>query len=417
LGPSYLLLTAILISFWSAAPAVAQEQVLFRFDGTDGASPFAPLIFDQAGNLYGTTQYGGPVGNGVVFQLVSAGGGNWTQNILHAFQGAGDDGAVPYGALALDTAGNLYGTTSQGGSTAGPDCVDYGCGTVFQLTHTGATWTETVLYQFQGGADGYYPLGGLVIDRAGNLYGTTNLGGSCNGGGTAFQLTHRSNGWTKSIIHNFCATTGNNPAYGTLIFDHAGNLYGAAYNGSFNGTGVVFRLNRLGANAWVYTVLHQFTDVEGFVGPTNLTIDSQDNVYGTGASGGLYGWGTVWQLMPTGATGYHLNVLYNFQGGSDGETPESAPVFSTDGKLYGTTYSDGEDYLGIVYQLTPHSNGQWTESVFYRFQPSGADPYNAVAPFIVDALGNLYGTSPKGCYQIEGNCSGAGCGCVYEIIP
>jgi uncharacterized repeat protein (TIGR03803 family) len=302
---------------------------------------------------------------------------------------------------------------------SGNECQDYGCGTVFELSQSGGGWTETVLHRFQGGTDGYYPLGGLAVDRAGNLYGTTNLGGSCNENGTAFELTHTSNGWMKSVIHNFCQTTGSSPAYGTMIFDGAGNLYGTAYLGGFNGTGVAFRLSRPSASAWVYTVLHQFTLAEGYVGPSNLSMDSRGNLYGVGSAGGPYGCscGTVWQLVPSGATGYHLNVLYNFQGGSDGETPFAAPVFSTDGKLYGTTHNGGNDDLGVVYQLTPEGNGQWTEDVFYRFQPTGADPYNAIAGFAVDPLGHLYSTSPKGCYQIQGNCLGAGCGCVYEITP
>ena len=160
----------------------------------------------------------------------------------------------------------------------------------------------------------------MSIDSAGVLYGTTAFGGTCPEGGTVFQLTHSNGTWVKSIIHNFCYTDGQGPAYGSLLMDRAGNLYGVAYGGGSDGTGVVFRLNRLGANSWTYTILHQFTYDEGYVGFSTLYMDSQGNLYGVG-DGGPFQAGIVWQLVPSGVSGYHLNVIYNFPGGSGGDGP------------------------------------------------------------------------------------------------
>ncbi len=185
----------------------------------DGWIPSAGLIFDAAGNLYGTTGLGGTDGVGTVFELTRAGGG-WTEQVLYNF---GTDGAYPGGGLTFDSAGNLYGTTGEGGIHI--------LGTVFELTPTvGGGWTETVLHNFGSGTDGAYPGAGVTFDAAGNLYGTTQYGGtynSCSGGcGTVFELTPTAGGgWTEQVLLNFNGTGGANP-YAGLIFDGAGNLYG-----------------------------------------------------------------------------------------------------------------------------------------------------------------------------------------------
>ncbi len=214
------------------------EKILHSFNGTDGGFPFAGLTIDAAGNLYGTTYEGGTYNSGTVFELTPTKGGGWTEKVLHSF-GNGADGAFPRAGLIFDSAGNLYGTTSQGG--AYNSCMPTiprnnisTCGTVFELTpKAGGRWTERVLYSFNhNGTDGYDPLAGLIFDAAGNLYGTTSMGGSENGRGcflgcgTVFELTPtKGGGWTEKVVHNFDGTDGVSPSAG-LIIDAAGNLYG-----------------------------------------------------------------------------------------------------------------------------------------------------------------------------------------------
>src|ERR1019366_6634594 len=211
--------TLFVTSTWAAA----QEQVLHSFgNGTDGNDPLGGLIFDASGNLYGTTLGGGTYGGGTVFELTPAGGGSWTETVLHNFDSNGTDGFTPYAGLIFDSAGNLYGTTRWGGT--------YGGGTVFELTTAaGGGWTEQVLHSFDHNyTDGYYPQAGLIFDAAGNLYGTTSQGGTYVYWGTVFELTPAAGGdWTETVLHNFNqnGTDGYYPEAG-LIFDAAGNLYG-----------------------------------------------------------------------------------------------------------------------------------------------------------------------------------------------
>lgn len=230
------------------------ERVLHNFgNGVDGASPWAGLIIDATGNLYGTTHDGGTYGVGTVFELTPTGGGGWTEKVLHSFNFT--DGGGPYGGLVMDAAGNLYGTTYAGGSG--------GWGTVFELTPTGGGgWTEKVLFSF--GDIGGGPYAGLIFDSAGNLYGTT-IGGGTYGYGRVFELTPTGGGgWTEKVLHSFGiinATDGAGP-YAGLIFDSAGNLYGTTYSGPvINGAyvGTVFELQPTGGG-WRETVLYSFSN-------------------------------------------------------------------------------------------------------------------------------------------------------------
>src|ERR1019366_8128635 len=206
------------------------------FNDNDGSKPLAGLTFDVSGNLYGTTSQGGPHYNGEVFELVPQPNGKWAEKVLHGFRPANTDGNNPYAGLVIDSSGDLYGTTVNGGSGTG--CGTAGCGTVFELMpETGGVWTEAILHNFsQDGTDGQHPEAGLIFDAAGNLYGTTFQGGtgSCSvGSGTAFELTPAAGGiWTESIIYNFgsdsdCAD-GDGLVAG-LTLDALGNVYGTTY--------------------------------------------------------------------------------------------------------------------------------------------------------------------------------------------
>src|ERR1022692_3318787 len=243
--------TAIL--FVTSSGAAAEEKVLHNFnnDGTDGTLPYGGLIFDAAGNLYGTTSVGGTSNTGTVFELTPAADGTWTEKVLHSFSG-GTDGIHPYAGLIFDAAGNLYGTTELGGA--------YGYGTVFEVTPAaGGTWTEKVLHSFYNdGTDGLEPYAGLILDAAGNLYGTTQDGGTAFTG-KVFQLTTAAGGtWTEKVVHTFGSSTdGIDPVAG-LIFDGAGNLYGTTSRGGTYNLGTAFELTPAGGGTWTERVTHSF---------------------------------------------------------------------------------------------------------------------------------------------------------------
>ena len=368
-----------------SSTAAAQELItLHSFTGDDGAHPQADLIADPAGNLYGTTPFGGAVGQGTVFRLDSYG----TVTVLYSFTG-GSDGAAPVAGLIADAAGNLYGTASRGGT--GTFC----CGTVFQLDSSG---TLTVLHSFTGGSDGGTPQAGLIADAAGNLYGTTSSGGA--GYGTVFQLTPSGD---LMVLHSFTLSDGTYPHAG-LIADAAGNLYGTTLDGGAFGYGTVFQL----APDGTLTVLHSFTRSDGTHPFAGLLSDAAGNLYGTTQLGGAPGscndpdgCGTVFQLDSSGV----LTVLHTFTGGSDGARPEAGLIADAAGNLYGTTRFFGG--RGTVFQVTPSG----TLTVLYSFT-GGSDGAWPQAGLIADAAGNLYGTTSYGgtstsCVQ--------GCGTLFEL--
>jgi len=295
-----------------SAPCPWTEIVLHTFTGgSDGAFPAeGDLIFDQAGNLYGTTEDGGlsegcDFGCGTVFKLSPSGSG-WTETILYSFAG-GNDGEGPIAGLVFDRAGNLYGTTVDGGL---PNCGVYpGCGTVFELSPSGSGWTESVLYRFAGGDDGWLPAGGVILDSAGNIYGTTQLGGE-SGAGTVFELSPSNGHWTKEILYSFRGESGPEDS---LVMDGEGSLYGTSYAaGAGDGhgdAGVVFKLMPNASGQWTYTSLHDFacttrTCPDGSAPTGNVIFDSNGNLYGTTTGGGRTGStndvaaGIAWQITP-----------------------------------------------------------------------------------------------------------------------
>ena len=414
--------TAI-FGFLSVAPvfAATKNQVLYRFCHVsgckDGQKPLAGLVADATGNLYGTTQYGG-LGYGTVFQLIRDANGKWIEKVLYNLcsMSACTDGLFPQSKLTFDSVGNLYGAATEGGNYE--DC-SAGCGTIFQLT-PGAEgkWSTRLIYTFKG-PDGAFPFSHLIFDAAGNLYGTT-WGGGTSTFGTVFRLQPGANGnWTEKVLYNFCSasrcTDGANPAAG-LIFDAAGNLYGTTNVGGAWGSGSLFRLAPDANDVWTETVLYDFDGNIGAYPFAELIFDAAGNLYGTANVGGdrscAGGCGNVFQLVPDGYSKWTVKVVHSFNG-IDGAYPYAGVIFDAAGNLYGTTPGGGggdascPNGCGVVFELIPDRAGKWTERVLHRFNGSdSAYPYGGV---IFDASGDLYGTTGGGATY--------GGGSAFEIIP
>jgi uncharacterized repeat protein (TIGR03803 family) len=260
--------------------------VIHNFSGRDGALPEGDIIFDQSGNIYGTTISGG-LGIGVIYELTPSGGG-WTETVLYyCGQGAGD--GAPYGGVILHPSGNLFGTFVY----AQP----YNSGAVYELSRSGSGWKRSMLYQFSGGDDGYEPEGGLMLDSAGNLYGTTTGGGS-GGGGTVFELTPSNGGWTFKTLYSFPCHQPCQGPLGKLVMDDAGNLYGTTNGDGAYGKGSVFKLTP-SSGGWTYTSLHDFTGgSDGGFPISSLVFDANGNLYGTASDGGSNGAGVVFEITP-----------------------------------------------------------------------------------------------------------------------
>jgi uncharacterized repeat protein (TIGR03803 family) len=403
--------TIIAVTLTLVANVSAAERVLHAFLDKPAANPSGGVAFDAAGNLYGMTASStGSRNGGVVFKLTPN-----TENgyrILYRFKG-GRDGFSPDGDVVLDPAGSIYGVTQSGGGST--SCVD-GCGTVFRLApRVGGGWTESVLYRFRGGKDGFTPLGGLVLDESGNLYGTT-IGGGTSGFGTVFELSPSGKGWTKSILYNFAGDSDGHSPEGKLIRDSAGNLYGTTGEGGGSSTcfsfgcGTVFELTP-SSGGWSESVLYRFQGgQDGMYPRSKLLFDGVGNLYGTTYYGGSTtcsgGCGVVFELTPN-SDGWSEAVLYSFQG-EDGAGPTTGVVFDAAGNLFGATSGGGRrsDQGGTVFKLTP-SGGTWTETVLQNF--GGRSGFLPFANLIIDASNNLYGTTAFG-GKVEQ-------GVVFEIIP
>jgi hypothetical protein len=399
---------AAIVLMFAVTNSSAAQQTVLQFTGTNGAGPQASLISDAAGNLYGTATSGGPFGGGVVFKLVRTKTG-WSERILHAFRG-GNDGALPVGGLVFDAQGNLYGTTQYGGGST--NCGG-GCGTVFRLTLTSGLWTETILHRFRALHDGAYPLAAVVFDTNGNLYGTTSGGGTAVRG-IAFKLAPTSSGpWQETVLHTFLGVKGDGSMpMGALILDATGNLYGTTFQGGTGG-GVVFKLFP-GATSWKEKILYTFGADAAF--PTaGLVRAASARLYGTTSGGGTAG--TVFELTPSCCGEWPKSVLYSFSGGEDGGQPHSPLMFDAAGNLYGTTKSGGGGVncgpqaggCGTVFELTP-THGVYIEKVLATFtsQESSGYPLGGV---LFGPGGNLYGTT-----SINGVGNTAS-GQVFEITP
>jgi hypothetical protein len=342
------------------------ERVIYSFQGgSDGAYPQAALAIDRFGNLYGTTYAGGGdgcvvAGCGTVFELQPSQEG-WVETVLYRFTNTAN-GANPSAGLILDQNGNLYGTTYYGGNQS-CDQEGPGCGTVFELKRSQSgpypTWQELVLHSFDQG-DGAHPSAALTFDRNGNLYGDTLAGG--DGRGVIFQLTFTSDGWAESILYNFEGGLSDGEPVGQLVLDRAGNVYGVTSTDGANGLGSVFELTRSGSD-WVLSFLHSFDGTDGWFPASGVIPDDAGNLYGVTPDGGngncQYGCGVVFRLSRE--ENWSDTVLYYFQGGSDGFDALGNLAIDK-GVLYGTTVAGGdsncsalpsEEGCGVIFSIAP----------------------------------------------------------------
>ena len=380
-------LLAFLFAFAPAAPAQT-FTLLYQFrSGPGGINPYAGVVMDAKGDLFGTTYNDGAFAAGTVFRINAAG----KEKVLHSFSQTDGDGAFPwYGTLAKDSSGNLYGTTLTGGID-GQLC----CGTVFKVTSSSE---ETVLYRFSGiGGDGF-PQAGVVRDSSGNLYGTTQNGGT-DGAGTVFKVDPTGK---KIVLYSFTGSTDGAYPMAGVVLDAKGNLYGTTSGGGlydFGGYGTVFKVDPAGTETVLYTFMGSN---DGGTPEAGVTRDAQGNLYGTTYSGGTDGAGTVFKVDTNGQE----TVLYNFTGGADGGFPvEASLVRDSAGNLYGTTPQGGASSFGVVFKIDTAGK----ETVLHNFSFSGSDgkiPYGTLA---LDKSGNLYGTTYEG--------GAYGGGVVFKIAP
>jgi hypothetical protein len=410
----------------SNVPA-AQTKLLHAFTGApDGQFPFAgALVFDGAGNLYGTTPLGGTgscgwrhavIGCGTVYELTPAAGGGWTEHILYSFKNFAD-GMQPYGTVTLGAGGRVYGVTTAGG-VRGQGCIPpyfglRGCGTAFELTpHPGGSWTKRTLHVFSGGKDGGLPESNLIADTNGNLYGSLYCGGgidSCYGeddlGGAFFELSRSQNGgWHETILHAFTVKAGQGCCpLGSLTVDHAGTIYGTTAFSAYTMTRLPHspgltehRLFRFGPFAG------------GWYPQGGLAIDATGNVYGTTYDGGdascpHEGCGVVFELTRSPSSGtWSETVLHTFTGGADGALPYTAGL-AIDGasRLNGTTSNGGDlncnngGGCGVVFMLQPSASG-WTESVLHTFEDNANDGGMPTSAVILNGACRIFGTTTDG---------------------
>jgi len=429
------LTVVVLALLFIASSAVAQtENILHRFNPTtaDGLNPQSGLVADKSGNLYGTTYQGGTADWGTVYQLKppATAGGAWTETILHDFTNNAD-GASPLGSLTFDKSGNLFGTTIYGGVGVNGNSN----GTVFELSPpatSGGTWTYKVIASFDDGVVAINPVGGLVFDAAGNLYGTS-AGGieiellcgetPC---GNVFELQPPAvsgGAWTGKSIYNFGTSGANDgtvPNY--VVFGAGGALYGTTSFGGALETGTFYKLTppATSGGAWTEKILFSFPNNLG-IPSGGLTAGGNGSFFGTAAFTGSSGSGIVFQLIPpSGGKGWTQSVLYNFTGGSDGSGPVQGVLRDTSGNLYGVA-NGGANFdpgmclangCGTVYKLSPPavSGGAWTETSLHDFA-GGHDGGNPVGRPIL-LRGFLFGTTA---YAGTPN-YGLG-GVVYRITP
>jgi uncharacterized repeat protein (TIGR03803 family) len=396
--PLFLALATFVVSttLTNISSAATRERILFTFSGTlDGANPSAPLVADASGNFYGTAANGCTFNYGCVFKLSNP-DGIWTQTILYSFSGA--DGATPTASVILDSAGDLYGTTALGG--------DFNAGTAFKLTPTTrGPWTETLLHSFGTGSDGYTPAE-LTIDSTGDIYGITQFGGTSssgpNNGGTVYRLTYANGAWTETLLYSFpgefLGPNGDLPVGGVTI-DRAGNLYGVTQAGGSHGKGAVFTLARAADGTYTERIIYSFNVADGDLPNSTPVFDSAGNLYGTTYFGGNAnlcpsdGCGIIYQLKKNSNGSWSENVLRELQK-EDGWEAVGPVVFDRAGNLYAAAQAGGADSWGTILKLTPRDTAPWAETIVHNFtnNPDGAVPSGVT----VNSSGSIFGTTDTG---------------------
>jgi uncharacterized repeat protein (TIGR03803 family) len=422
---------AVIIAFATFCPGVgsaASYKILHSFNGADGTGPWGGVTFDQTGSLLGASASGGAgtgcssYGCGVVFKLTQQLNGNWAATVLYSFERNRQHGAIPYGGLTI-AGGEVYGTTSRGGT--------YDSGTVFKLVHGATGWVETILYNFGTHKhDGGEPTSGVALDNAGNLYGTART--------IAFELTPGTDGWEEAVLHRFVKQGDGGGVFAGVILDASGNLYGTTEGGGIGcvggGCGTVYEIERT-ANGWQERILHYF-DNNGKDGVNpgwgTLFMDASGSLYGTTSGGGtnlcgangvaadleaaqslsgdIGNCGTVFELTKRPDGRWKETILYNFQKGATGYSPNTGVVMDKAGNLYGTTDYGGDPSCdcGVIYKLAPDAKGKWTYTVLHTFGV-GNDGGVPEGNLVMDSKGNLYGGTVLG-----GTYGG---GVVFELTP
>jgi uncharacterized repeat protein (TIGR03803 family) len=385
--------------------------------GADGGLPFAGLILDQAGNLYGTAAAGGTgscsylstTGCGTIFELKNH-NGSWIFNPLYSFQG-GTDGEFPVRPLTLGPNGTFYGTTLGGGEGTCSFNGASGCGVVFNAGPNPTpprtpllTFRESVLYRFTGASDGANPYSTVIFDQAGNMYGTTT-GGGANGAGAVFELSPAAGGtYTETVLYSFIRNPGSATPLDGLIFDTAGNLYGTTENSGERG--IVFELSPAGGGTWTFNAIHVFNG-NGQNPQAGVAMDAAGNLYGT-AQGSVPEGGVVWQIT---APGYCTQSGYMTWTETNEENTFGYGRIALDssGNQYVTLQTGGAFGYGGILELTNDCN--YIDLYDFAGASDGADPYSGV---VLDSSGNLYGTSESGAGT---GCGGSGCGTVWKLTP
>jgi uncharacterized repeat protein (TIGR03803 family) len=397
-----------LILLLSVGAWAATDKVLYAFcsqtNCSDGAYPYAGVISDKENNLYGTTQQGGSANfAGVVYELKETKSG-WKETVLYEFTG-GADGAGPMGQLVFDSAGNLYGIANGGGA---------GYGTIYELSPSKGAWTFKVIHTFQGGDDGVVGIGvsGLVFDNAGNLYGVTEMGGTA-GYGTIFELSRTGSKWKKTILYNFAAgSDAEDPLMG-LAWDSAGNLYGASVGGGADGCGAVFELAHQ-KKAWKERVIYNFTGGDDGCWPEfgSVTIPKSGEIYGTTGAGGADNQGVIYRLAKSGGT-WSETTLYAFTGGNDGGQVFAGVTLDPFGNVFGASAYDGSGSYGAVVKLAKQKSS-WQEKTLLDF--TGKNGGYAYGNIMIGSDNNLYGTTFRG-GNLGCNTVNEGCGVIFEMKP
>ena len=383
----------------SAAWTANTTKLIYSFAGdADGEYTDTELVMDSAGNLYGTSVQGGTYASGTVFQVTPEG----VHTVLYNFTG-GADGGEPYKGVTLDAEGNLYGTAVTGG---GGSC-EGGCGVVFKLTNSGGVWTQTVIHAFTG-ADGSGPGSPVSIDKHGNVFGTTPTGGKY-GMGVIYVLQPTGSSWKFRVVHAFTGgTDGAGGSASRLLIDGLGNLYGVCTVGGANGLGTVYEVSLVNGQVKFSTLYAFRLPPDGALPYSGLIFDRLGNLYGTTYYAGANGFGTVYKLTRGNGT-WTESVLYSFQGGPDGANPISSLVADASGRLYGTTSAEGAACgCGTIFKMTRGSSGNWTERPLYRFPgtPNAGTSYNGM---VSDGAGHFYGATVNGGTADDGT--------IYEFIP